>query len=75
MYIFPKDEARIYFLKSKENIFIKEKTIGEYDNRECHLFCDFSSHEFPKKPVLLVHAFDKLLGVRMNRWVGGGKVL
>ncbi len=63
VYIFPKDEARICFLKSKENRFIKENKIGGYDDRECHLFCDFNFHEFPKKPVLLVYAFDKLLRV------------
>ncbi len=42
-----------------KKIYLSKKEIVEYDDRECHLFCDTNFNEFSKKLVLLVYAFDK----------------
>ncbi len=39
---------------NKENISLK-KEIGEHNDRECYLVCDFNFYEFRKKPVLARH--------------------
>jgi hypothetical protein len=37
---------------NRENILLK-KEIGECDDRQCHIFCDFNFYEFRKKTVPL----------------------
>jgi hypothetical protein len=38
--------------EGKNNTVLLKKEVGKFDNKICHLVCDFNFHEFRNKPLL-----------------------